>query len=128
MSKGQSGSESIARAQGGHVMLPYVPRGGDECGEQASRENSTCLQCVDAEDLSCVCGVIAPLIDDVQNLGADDAAEDDQNPQIPSLVAVVAEALGVAHADPQADQYTQGDKESIGRQKKAPDMKKLWEH
>ena len=78
-----------------------VPGGSDEGREQASGENASGLQRVDAEDLAGMSGVIAPLIDDVKNLGADDAAEYYENPEIPGMVAVIAEALGVADADPQ---------------------------
>ena len=71
--------------------------------------------------ISLRCGrVVAPLVDDVENLGADDSAEDDEDPKIPGFVAVIAEALGVANADPKADQDAQGDQESVGRKKELP--------
>ena len=83
-------------------MVPAdVPGGSDKCREKASGENASGLEGVDAENFAQVSGVIAPLVNDVKNLRADDAAEHDENPQIPGVVAVIAEALGVAHADPQ---------------------------
>ena len=78
-----------------------VPGSSGEGREEASGENASGLQRVDAENLAGVGRVVAPLVDDVKNLRADDAAKDDDNAEIPGIVAVVAEALGVAHADPQ---------------------------
>ena len=77
------------------------PCGSDKCREQTSGENASSLEGVDAENFSHVSGVVAPLVNDVKNLRADDAAEYDENAEIPGVVAVVAEAFGVAHADPQ---------------------------
>ena len=59
--------------------------------------------------------VVAPLVDDVEHLGAENAAEHDQNAQVPGLVAVNAETLGIAHTDPQADQDSHGHQESVRR-------------
>src|ERR1700746_3718012 len=101
MAQCQPGSESIASAERWHVALVDVPGSSDEGRKQASGENASGLQRVDAENLAGVGRVVAPLVDDVKNLGADDAAKDDENAEIPSIVAVVAETLGVAHADPQ---------------------------
>src|SRR5271163_174565 len=109
-------------------MLPHIPGGGGEGGDEASGKNSAGLQCVDAEDVAGVAGVEAPVVDDVEHLGADDAAEDDENAQVPRLVAVNAEAFGIAHADPQADQDAGGDQESIGGEKETADMEELGEH
>ena len=70
----------------------------------------------------------APVVDDVEHLGADNSAENDENSKIPGIVAVIAQPLGVANADPKADQDAHGHQESIGRQEKLSDMKELWEH
>jgi len=67
-------------------------------------------------------GEIAPLVDDVENFCADDSTENDQNAEVPSLLAIDAEALGVADTDPQADEDSHGNQEAIGRQEKSPDM------
>src|SRR5215472_13336302 len=73
-------------------------------------------------------GVVAPLIDYIENFCADNAAQHRENAEIPSLVAVIAQPLGVAYADPKSEQDAQRDQKSVRRQRKTPDMKKLWEH
>src|SRR3954471_10272532 len=95
------------------MVLPDVPRGGNEGEEQPSGKNSACLKRIDAENFSGVRRVIAPLIDHVQHLCADDAAQDDQNPKIPSMVSVVAQALGIPNADPKTKQDSRRHKESV---------------
>jgi len=72
--------------------------------------------------------VVTPLVDDVEDFGARNSAEDDEDSEIPSLVTVVAEPLGVANANPKSEQDSEGDKESVGRQEEASDVKELWEH
>ena len=120
--------KSIDSAESRHMIFAHVPSGGNEGGEQASRENSSRLQSVDAEDLADMAGVIAPLVDDVENLGAQDAAQNDENAQVPSLVGVIAEAFCVADTDPKPEQDSKGNEESVGREEETSDMKKLWEH
>ena len=73
-------------------------------------------------------GVVTPLIDYIENFCADNAAQHRENAEIPSFVAVIAQPLGVAHADPKSEQDAQRDQKSVRWQKKTPDMKKLWEH
>src|SRR5580658_1833887 len=114
----EAGRKRITSSKRWHVVFPDVPGCGRECGEQASGKNSARLQRVDAEDLAGMSRVVAPLVDDVKHLGSENAAEYDQNAQVPGLVAVNSEALGIAHTDPQADQDTHGHQESIGRQEK----------
>src|SRR5579872_1294591 len=114
VSQGEAGGEGVASSQRRHVMFPDIPSGGHERGQQASGKNSAGLQRIDAEDLPEIVLVDAPIVDDVQDLRADNAAEHDQNAQVPRLVAVNAEALGIADADPEADQDAQGDEESVG--------------
>jgi len=128
VSQGQTGSERVAGAEWRHVVLAHVPSRGDEGGEQASGEDSSGLQRRDAENLARMSRVIAPLIDDVEDFRAENSAENNQDPEIPSLVAVIAEPFGVADTDPKPEQDSQRDKESVGRQEEASDVKKLWEH
>ena len=73
-------------------------------------------------------GVVAPVVEDVKNLGAEDAAEHDQDAEVPGFIAVIAEALGVADADPEADEDAGGDEEPVGGKKEAADMKELRIH
>ena len=128
MAKSQPRSKSVAGAQCRHVIPAHVPGGGNEGCEQASGENSTRLQGVDAEDLAFVRGVVTPLVDDVKKLRAQYSAKNEENAEIPGLVAVVAEAFGVADAYPETEQNTKRDKESVGREEETSDMKELWEH
>jgi hypothetical protein len=128
VAEGKSGGEGIAGAERGHVVLAHVPGRRDECGDQASGKNSAGLQRADAEDFAGVRGVVAPVVDDVENLRADDASEDHENAEVPGVVAVVAEALGIADADPHAEQDSHGNEESVGGEGEAAEMKELREH
>ncbi len=47
-----------------------------------------------------LCGVSRPIIDDVQNLGAQNPAEHDKDAEVPSFLAVDAATLRVAYANP----------------------------
>ncbi len=84
-------------------MLADVPRSCGECGNQASRENAARLERSQAEDFSGMRGVVAPVVDDVKNLRADDSAENDEDAEVPGIISVDAMLLGVANADPKAD-------------------------
>src|SRR5579862_811688 len=100
VSERQARRESIAGSEWRHVIFPHIPSRGGECGEQASGKNPSRLQRVEAENIAEIVFVEAPVIDDVEDLCADDAAKNDENAEVPSLFAVVAEPLRVAHADP----------------------------
>ena len=84
-------------------MLADVPRSRGECGDESAGEDAARLQRSQAEYFSGMCGVVAPVIDDVKNLGADDSAEDDQDAEVPCVIAIDSPLLGVADADPEAD-------------------------
>ena len=62
--------------------------------------------------------VIGPIVHDVKNLGPNDATQDYQNTEVPGVVWIDALFLGIAHADPQPDQHSQGNQETIGGQVK----------
>jgi hypothetical protein len=128
VSQRQAGRKRVAGPQRRHLVSPHIPGRRHERGQQASGKNSARLQRVDAENLAGMSRVVTPLIDDVENLRPDNAAQHHQNAQVPCLVAVNSQLLGVAHTDPQSDQDAQGDQESIRRQEKFPYMKELWEH
>ncbi len=82
------------------MISPHVPGGGGEGRQQASGKNSTSLKRGDAENLAGSGGMLDHLVDDVEQLRPDDAAQHDENAEVPGFVAVDAEALGIAHADP----------------------------
>ena len=96
-------------------MLADVPRGCGECGNQASRENTASLQRSQAEDFSGMRGVVAPVVDDVKNLRADDSAEDDEDAKVPGVVSVDAMLLGVANANPKTDEDSECNQKSVSR-------------
>src|SRR5579864_2114382 len=109
-------------------MSPDIPSRRGECSEQASRKDSARLQRVNAENLARMRRVVTPLVDDIEYLGSDNAAQDHENPQVPCLVAINSKALGIAYTDPQSDQDSKRNEESVCRKKKLPYVKQLWEH
>ena len=128
MSEGESGSKCVAGPERGHVILPDEPCGCDERGKQSSREDSAGLQRIDAEDLAFVGGVVAPLVDHIEDFGAENPTKYNDDAKIPGLVSVVAKALGIADTDPEAEQDAESDQESVGRQEKASNAKELGKH
>src|SRR5579862_2048159 len=100
VSQGEAGGEGVARAQGRHLISPDIPGGGGEGGDQASGENSASLQRSNTENFTRMCRVVTPLIDDVEHLRANNSAQHNENAEVPRLVAVNSQALGIAHADP----------------------------
>src|SRR5271170_3560469 len=107
MAERQAWSKRIASGQGRHVMLADVPGGCGKCPNQSARKNSACLQRIQAENIAGMRGVVAPVIDDVKHLGADNSAHDHDNSQVPCVIGINALLLCVAHADPQAEQDAQ---------------------
>src|ERR1700677_3166680 len=103
-------------------MLAHIPRGGDQGGNQSAGKNSSGLQRGNAENLRRMRLVVAPLINNVENLRAGNSAQHHQNAQVPGLVAVNAKAFGVAHANPKAKQHSHGNQEAVSGQKKASEM------
>jgi len=71
-----------------------------------------------------MCGVVAPIVDDIKNLRADDPTEDDEDAEVPGVISVDAMLLGVANADPKTDEDSKRDQESVSRYIKVADMKK----
>src|SRR5207302_9328731 len=63
-----------------------------------------------------------------EHLSAHNPAQHDQKPEIPSLLAVNPQPLGIAHTHPHAHENAQGHQESIRGQKKPPEMNQLWIH
>ena len=51
-------------------------------------KNSARLQRVDAEDLARIGGIGRPIIDDVQNFGAENPAQNDNDSKVPSFLAI----------------------------------------
>ena len=110
------------------MVLAHVPCSCNERSQQPAREYSASLQRIDTEDLTNMRGVIAPLIDDVKDLRSHNATKHHEDAEIPRVIAVVPETLGIAHADPQPQQDAERDQKSISRKEEASVMKKLWEH
>src|SRR5712692_9206074 len=123
MAEGKAGRESTTGAQRRHVTPPDVPGRHEKGADQAAGRNSSRLESVQAEDLTPVADVSIPLIDDEQYLGSDNSRQNDQDTQVPGIIAVDTLLLGIAHADPKADQYARCDQQTIGRQAEAADVK-----
>src|SRR5712692_5772699 len=128
MTEGQAGRESIAGAQRRHVTPPDVPGRHEKGADQAAGKNSSRLESVEAEDLAPVAGVSIPLIDDEQCLGANNARQNDQDAQIPGIIAIDALLFGIANADPEADQYAGCNQQAIGRQAETANVEESGEH
>ncbi len=128
VSQRQPRRKRIASSQRGHVMLADIPPGAQKRSNQSAGKNSSSLQCGDAENIRRMRRVVAPLINDIEHLRAHNPAQYHQNPEVPCLLAVNPQPLGVAHADPQSDQHSQRNQEAISRQEKSPEMHKLRIH
>ena len=109
-------------------MAAHIPGGGQERGNQAAGKHASGLQCVEAENLAPVVGVVAPVVDDVENFGAYDSGEHDENAEVPGIVSIDSLLFGIADADPKADQHARSDEEAISGQIKTANVKESGEH
>src|SRR3982074_518282 len=81
VSQRQAGRKRVAGAESGHMVLADIPGRSRECREQSPGETSSGVQRADAENLARMRRVFAPVIDDIEDLGADDPAQHNQNSQ-----------------------------------------------
>ena len=95
---------------------------------QSTGKNASGLQRAETENLARMGAVVAPVVDDVENLCAHDSAQHHQNAEVPGVVRIDALLLRIAHTDPQSDQHAQGDQQAVGGQTEIADMKKSREH
>ena len=109
-------------------MTSHVPCAYRERGQQSAGKNSSSLQRVEAENLPPVVGVAAPIVDHVENLGSDNAGQDHEDAEVPCVVAVDTLLFRIADADPQTEQYTRGDQNTVGRQVETADVEKSRKH
>jgi len=109
-------------------MGTHVPDANHQRRQQAARENASRLQSTDRENVSPVVGVGAPVVNDVENLRAQDPREHHEDTQVPRVVAINALLLGIADADPEPQQDAGCDKHTVRRQVKVADLKKSREH
>ena len=72
--------------------------------------------------------VIAEVNQDIENLRAQNSAQDHENAEIPGLFRVNFFAARVVHADPESNQHTQGNQKTIGGQAEVADMKESRKH
>src|SRR5712664_4260589 len=128
MTESKARCESIAGAQRRHVAAPHVPGRYEKCADQAAGKNSSRLESVEAEDLAPVAGVSIPLVDDEQYLGAKNPRQNDQDAQVPGIIAIDALLFGIAYADPEPDQYARCDQQTIGRQTETANVEESGEH
>src|SRR5574337_2056616 len=73
-------------------------------------------------------GVVAPVIHDVENLGANNSAQNHKNSKMPCMLRIDALLLGIAHADPEPDQHSQGHQETVSWKTKVAYVKKSRKH
>ncbi len=83
-----------------HTMLAYVPDCRYRRTDQSTGKYSTCLQRAETENIARMCRVVAPVVDDVQNLGANNAAQNNHDAEIPGVIRINSLLAGVADADP----------------------------
>ena len=95
---------------------------------QPAGKNSSRLQRVEAENLAPVIGVAAPVVDDVENLGANDSGQHHEDAEVPGVIAIDALLFRIADADPEPEQHAGGDQHTIGRQVEIANVKKSREH
>src|SRR5208282_6687298 len=79
----QPRSKRVAGSQRRHVMPVHVPRRRRKSRNQPSGKNSARLQRSNAENLAQMFRIIAPLVNDVENLRAKNSAQHHQNSQVP---------------------------------------------
>ena len=101
MAQSQPRSECVAGGQGGHIVFMDVPGCGDERGNESAGKYSAGLQGREAENLARVGRVVAPIVDDVKNLCADDSRKHDQYSEIPGVFGIDSLLFRVADADPE---------------------------
>src|SRR6185369_2115036 len=100
VAQGEPRCECIAGRKRRHVVFADVPGGSEQRANQAARKNSARLQRVDAEYLARIGGIGRPIIDDVQNFGAENPTQNDNDSQVPSFLAIDPTTLRVAYANP----------------------------
>ena len=87
VSQGQSGSEGVPGRERRHVVLAHVPGRGRGRADQASGEDAAGLQGRPTENVAGMGGVVAPVVNDVKDFGADDAAKTTRTAEVPGVVA-----------------------------------------
>src|SRR6266700_1581167 len=88
--------------------------GGHESGQQAARKHAAGLQSRQTENLPWILRISMPIHKDVENLRSENSGEDDRNPEIPRVLRLYSLLHGIAHTDPNPDQYAERDQHSIG--------------
>ena len=109
-------------------MLADIPDRRHRRAYQPSGKNATGLHRGPTEDVTRMRRVVTPVVDDIENLGADNAAQDDQNAEVPGIVWIDPLLARIADADPQSDQNAGRNQQPVRGEKKLADMKKLGKH
>jgi len=104
MSNGQARGKSIARSERGNLVFANVPGGNCETRNKSTGKNSTCLQGAQAENIAQMAWIRTPLIDDVQQLGADYPGENHIDAQVLGMLRIDALFSGIADTDPKPEQ------------------------
>ena len=114
MAERKTGGKGIQNRECRKLVLADVPDGGGERGEQASGKDAACLQRIQGQDLSGMGGVKAPVIDDVEDFSSNDSGKYDHNSEVPGVIGVDALTLRITYADPEPEQNTGSDQDSVG--------------
>ena len=88
VAQSQSGCKRIPGRQRRHTMFPDIPDRSSGRAEQSTREDPPRLHCRRTENVSRMGGVVAPIVDDVEDFRANNPAEHHQHAQIPGIVRV----------------------------------------
>lgn len=103
VAQSESRGECVASGQSRHAVLVDIPGRGGKSGNEPAGEYPSRLQGRKTENFMRMGGVVAPVIDDVKDLCANDSAKHDQNAEIPGVFWIDALLFGIADADPKAD-------------------------
>ena len=124
-------SKGVAGTQGGHVVLAHEPCRHGKGRYQTSREHASCLQGFEGENLAQVLTVNVPTVpiqDDVKDLCAQNAREDDSDAKVPGIFRFEALPLRVPDADPKTYENANRDQNPVSGDAKRADLKKAREH
>src|SRR5437588_4637249 len=109
-------------------MLMDVPDRRRQGRQQTPREHASSSKRVQAENFRWITGIAIPVHQDVKDLGPDNARQNNENAQVPSLLRIDALLFRVADADPETKQHSCGNQEPVGGQAESADVKEFWKH
>ena len=73
-------------------------------------------------------GVEIPVVDEIENLGADNSRQHCHDAQVPGIIRIDPLLVRITNADPKAGEHAQRNQKSVGWGAEASDLKKSGEH